>query len=67
VFDRFYRVDASRTHAFVSQGSGSGLGLSIARWIAELHCGRLELTDASANATVFTLHLPVQPVFSATP
>jgi heavy metal sensor kinase len=67
VFDRFYRVDASRTHAFVSQGSGSGLGLSIARWIAELHCGRLELTEASANATVFTLHLPVQPVFSATP
>ncbi len=65
VFERFYRADAARTHAFVSQGSGSGLGLAIARWIAELHGGRLELTDPSPGNTTFALQLPLHPVFTA--
>jgi signal transduction histidine kinase len=61
VFDRFYRVDEARTHSTVLHGSGSGLGLSIARWIAEFHGGRLELTEASTDVTVFTLTLPLEP------
>jgi heavy metal sensor kinase len=64
VFERFYRADAARTHVFASQGSGSGLGLAIARWIAGLHGGRLELTDASAAHTSFTLELPAEPVLA---
>ena len=62
VFDRFYRADDARAHTALSHGSGSGLGLSIARWIAEVHGGSLDLTTASSIVTVFTLHLPRQPL-----
>jgi len=65
VFDRFFRADEARTHGTVLHGSGSGLGLSIARWIAELHAGRLELTEASASTTVFTVTLPLEPALRA--
>ena len=61
VFDRFFRADAARTHHGNGRNAGSGLGLSIARWIAELHGGRLELSDASAATTTFTLSLPREP------
>jgi signal transduction histidine kinase len=50
VFDRFYRVDGT-------QASGSGLGLSIARELAELMGGSLEL-QAVPGRTVFVLQLP---------
>ena len=64
VFDRFYRADEARAHTALSHGggTGSGLGLSIARWIAEVHGGALDLTTASATTTVFTLRLPLQPL-----
>ena len=64
VFDRFYRADEARVHTALSHGggTGSGLGLSIARWIAEVHGGALDLTTASATTTVFTLRLPLQPL-----
>jgi heavy metal sensor kinase len=61
VFDRFFRADEARTQGAVLQGSGSGLGLAIGRWIAELHGGRLELTEATTTKTVFTLVLPLEP------
>jgi len=63
VFDRFYRVDAARTHGtrVASATSGSGLGLAIAKWIAELHGGALELTESGPARTVFTFRLPVEP------
>ncbi len=54
IFDRFYRANKARTRA----AGGSGLGLSIGRWIAEMHGGRLELTATSGKGTVFTLWLP---------
>jgi signal transduction histidine kinase len=46
-------------------GSGSGLGLSIARWIAELHGGRLELVEATITRTVFKLTLPLEPALAS--
>ena len=59
IFDRFYRVDKSRSRWKKSPvGSGAGLGLSISRWIAELHNGTLELTRSDPEGTVFTLTFP---------
>src|SRR6185437_12665058 len=53
IFDRFVRGDAARSHEYDTLTSGAGLGLSIARWIAEAHGGTLELTHSNASGTVF--------------
>jgi two-component system OmpR family sensor kinase len=61
IFDRFYRADSARSRAENDSAgltSGAGLGLSIARWIAEAHDGTLELLRSSAAGTVFQLNLP---------
>lgn len=59
IFERFYRADKSRSrHNNSPVGSGAGLGLSISRWIAELHDGTLELTKSDSQGTVFTVNLP---------
>ncbi|MDT4896930.1 MAG: two-component system, OmpR family, sensor kinase [Acidobacteriota bacterium] len=61
VFDRFYRADSARSRAEEDGAgltSGAGLGLSIARWIAEAHDGTLELLHSSNEGTVFQLILP---------
>lgn len=54
VFERFYRVDPSRSR---DQG-GSGLGLAIASTIAEGHGGRLELETRLGSGCVFRCVLP---------
>jgi signal transduction histidine kinase len=54
VFDRFYRVDKSRSRA---QG-GTGLGLAICRWIAEAHGGRIEVRSRPGEGSSFTVVLP---------
>lgn len=59
VFDRFVRLDSSGADA------GGGLGLPIARWIAEAHGGSLVLTSTSAAGSEFLVTLPVAPVGSA--
>jgi heavy metal sensor kinase len=54
IFDRFYRADRSR-----KRESGSGLGLSISRWIAEAHKGSIEVKSQPAQGSMFTIKLPV--------
>ena len=54
VFDRFYRADRSR-----KRESGSGLGLSISRWIAGAHKGSIEVKSQPAQGSVFTIKLPI--------
>lgn len=62
IFERFFRADKARSRAEGDTG-GAGLGLSIARWIAEAHHGRLELTQSDGSGTTFTAYLPA-PVHS---
>ena len=60
---RFYRADSARSRAeddSASLTSGAGLGLSIARWIAEVHDGTLELIHSSETGSVFQLVLPAR-------
>jgi two-component system OmpR family sensor kinase len=58
VFDRFYRVDGSRSR---SDAGGAGLGLSIARSLLTAHGGRLELRTAPGEGAAFSVVLPVAP------
>jgi two-component system, OmpR family, sensor kinase len=58
IFERFFRADKARSRQERELG-GAGLGLSIARWIAEAHHGRLELTRSAATGSTFTVVLPV--------
>lgn len=55
LFDRFYRVDSGRSR---EQG-GSGLGLNIARWVAESHGGRIAISSTVGQGSVFTVFLPM--------
>lgn len=56
VFERFYRGDAARTR----DARGSGVGLTIAKAIAEAHGGRLTVTSPGrGQGATFTLSLPV--------
>ena len=54
IFERFYRVDSSRT----KETGGSGLGLSIARWIAEQHGIRIAVKSAEGQGTDISLVMP---------
>jgi heavy metal sensor kinase len=56
IFERFYRVDASR--ARVNRDGGAGLGLALARWVAHLHGGTVTLTSSSNTGSTFTVALP---------
>jgi len=61
IFDRFYRADSARSRVEDDSAgltSGAGLGLSIARWVAEAHDGTLELLHSSEAGSVFQLVLP---------
>ncbi len=54
IFERFYRVDRSRSR---TEG-GSGLGLAIARQLAEMHGGTLTAANVRQGGAEFTLCLP---------
>lgn len=55
IFDRFYRVAKARSR---SEG-GFGLGLSIARWIVQVHRGTIEVTSQSGKGSTFVVTLPI--------
>jgi signal transduction histidine kinase len=59
VFERFFRADPGRSRAENGSTSGAGLGLAIARRIAELHGGQLDLTESRPGRTEFRVTLPV--------
>lgn len=54
IFERFFRGDRARPQ----NAGGAGLGLPIARWIAELHGGELRLEHSDAGGSVFVAVLP---------
>jgi two-component system, OmpR family, sensor kinase len=54
IFDRFVQLDAAR------RGDGAGLGLPIARWIAEAHQGTLTLEHSGPAGTTFCVSLSIR-------
>jgi signal transduction histidine kinase len=56
IFERFYRVDKSRTRAT----GGSGLGLTIAKRLIEAHGGKIKAESKPGQGSTFTFFLPVK-------
>jgi len=54
IFERFYRVDRSRSR----DAGGTGLGLSIVRHIAMLHKGKAEAESRAGEGAVFRIRIP---------
>lgn len=59
IFDRFVRIDKE---ALVSAANGSGLGLSIAKWIADSHGIKISVASELGKGTTFTLTIPKSSV-----
>ena len=54
IFDRFYRLDSSRSR----EAGGAGLGLAIARVIAQAHGGSISVVAAPTGGSIFRVLLP---------
>ncbi|MGH2543739.1 MAG: sensor histidine kinase, partial [Ardenticatenaceae bacterium] len=55
IFERFYRVDSSRSR----ETGGAGLGLAIAKHLIDAHSGSIELQSSPQKGSVFTVRLPL--------
>jgi len=55
LFERFYRADKARTREL----GGVGLGLSIGRWITEVHAGTIEVQSTPGRGSIFQIRLPI--------
>lgn len=56
IFDRFFRIDKEE---LVNETNGSGLGLSIAKWIADNHDIKISVASELGKGTTFTLSIPL--------
>jgi heavy metal sensor kinase len=54
IFERFYRVRAGET----GQGTGAGLGLTLAAWLVDAHQGQISVTSQQGHGTSFEVSLP---------
>ena len=55
ILDRFYRADKAPSREF----GGVGLGLSIARWVAEAHGGSIEVQSSVGAGSIFRVRIPL--------
>jgi signal transduction histidine kinase len=57
IFEEFRQVNTD----YVRKREGTGLGLSLARKLVELHGGKIGVTSAVGQGSTFTFTLPVRP------
>ncbi len=62
IFDRFYRIDSSRSR----ETGGSGLGLAISKWIIEMHHGLLTVISEPQKGSTFMIKLPIEQTIEST-
>ena len=55
VFDRFWRADKARSR----ERGGAGLGLSIAKWIVDMHGGSIDVTSEPGRGSFFHIRVPL--------
>jgi two-component system, OmpR family, sensor histidine kinase SenX3 len=58
IFERFYRIDPSRSRAT----GGTGLGLSLVKNITQKHLGEVQVKSKVSSGSTFTIRLPLAPV-----